>query len=194
MKKGFLYTLIATMLLSATLSGCGAKDVTPTPEPTEKPVAVVPVLDEYYLISGHYKYHSKDGAYSILLPDECRINDEDVNNVTVSIDNEYGQVDNIFIKFDPSAQMINTESLLMEKLKDDDSIDITGFFLLMHGNECKGYQYTCTSVNDPNFKTIKCVYMSTDGSAYELTASTPNGDDVNMQSLKTIVETFVNYK
>lgn len=196
MKRNIVYAIVTVLLLGA-FSGCGkTTDVTPTPTPINKEVATIPVLDDYALLSGHILYQdTANNSYSIQLPEGCQINDADPNNVIISIENEFGQTDTINIKYDADAEVIDTEAQLMESLKNDDSIDITGFFLLTNNGVYKGYKYTYTAVSDPNFKSIKSVYFAGDRSAYIITAASPNGnDDVNMNTLNTVVETFINYK
>lgn len=196
MKKNIVYTMIAAALVSAAFSGCSmTAEVTPTVAPVEKPAAVQTVLGDYALLAGHTLYQGKDNAYSIQLPESCEINDEDPDNVIVTIQNEAGHPNTVNIKYATNAQVIDTEAQLMEMLKDDNSIDITGFFLLNKEGSYEGYKYTFTAMNDPDFKSIKSVYFADDRSAYIVTASSPNGgDDINMTNLNTVVDTFINYK
>ena len=187
MKKNIVYTLLATVLVSSLVSGCSMSgEPTPTIAPVEKPAAVQTVLGDYALLTGHTLYQGKDNAYSIQLPEVCEINDEDPDNVIVTIQNEAGHPNTVNIKYTANAQVIDSESQLMEMLENDNSIDITGFFLL---------NYTFTAMNDPDFKSIKSIYFADDRSAYIITASSPNGgDDINMTNLNTIVDTFINYR
>lgn len=171
------------------------KDVTPTPTPIQKEAAIQTVLDDYALLASHTLYQGNDNAYSIQLPEGCDINDEDADNVIATIYNDSEYPSTISIKYSPDAQVIDSESQLMDMLKDDDSIDITGFFLLNKNDAYEGYKYTCTAMSDPDFKTIKSVYFADDRSAYIITASSPNGgDDITMTNLNTVVDTFISYK
>ena len=196
MKKNIVYTLAATVIVSALVSGCSMSgEPTPTIAPVEKPAAVQTVLGDYALLAGHTLYQGKDNAYSIQLPEVCEINDEDPDNVIVTIQNEAGHPNTVNIKYTANAQVIDSESQLMEMLENDNSIDITGFFLLNKDGSYEGYKYTFTAMNDPDFKSIKSIYFADDRSAYIITASSPNGgDDINMTNLNTIVDTFISYR
>lgn len=193
-KKIVCFTL--TALLTTAVCGCSmTKDVTPTPTPIEKEAVVQTVLDDYALLASHTLYQGKDNAYSIQLPEGCDINDEDPDNVIATIYNDSEYPSTVSIKYASDAQVIDIESQLMDMLKDDDSIDITGFFILNKNEAYEGYKYTCTAMSDPDFKTIKSVYFADDRSAYIITASTPNGgDDITMTNLNTVVDTFISYK
>lgn len=196
MKKKIVYTALATMLTVVTVSGCSMTgEVTPTETPVQKPAEIQTVLGDYALIDGYSLYQGADNAYSIQLPDGAEINEEDPNNVIITIQNEDGYPNTVNIKYSENAQVIDNENQLMDMLADDDSIDITGFFVLMKDNAYEGYKYTCTATSDPEFKSIKSVYFADDRSAYIITASSPNGaDEINMTNLNTIVDTFINYK
>ncbi len=197
MKKNLLYTLISALLITSAISGCSMTGEAPEPTiaPVEKPAASQEVLGDYALLPGYTLYQAADNSYSIQLPEGSSINDADPANVSVTIENDLGTPDNLNIKYVENADVIDTEAKLMDMLKDDDSIDITGFFLLKKDGEYEGYKYTFTATNDALFKSIKSVYFSDDRSAYIITASSPNGgDDINMTNLNTIVDTFINYK
>lgn len=196
MKKNIVYTAIAAMVASAAISGCSTtKDVTPTIAPVQKPVAVQTVLGDYALLAGHMLYQDANNAYSIQLPENAEINDENPDNIIITIATEAGHTNTVNIKYAENVQIIDTETQLMDSLKDDDSIDITGFFVLNKDGAYEGYKYTFTAMNDSQFKSIKSIYFSDDRSAYIITASSPNGgDDINMTNLNTIVDTFINYK
>lgn len=195
MKKKMIITALAALAVTA-VSGCSmSADVTPTPTPvSEEPAVTLTVLDDYALLDGHSLYQGKDNAYSIQIPEGSEISDDDKDNVTITVYNDSEYPNTVNIKYSKNAEVIDSETQLMETLKDDNSIDITGFFLLNKDNAYEGYKYTCTAMNDPEFKTIKSIYFSDDRSAYIVTASTPNGgDDINMTNLNTIVDTFINY-
>lgn len=196
MKKNIVYTAIAAMVASAAISGCSTtKDVTPTIAPVQKPAAVQTVLGDYALLAGHMLYQDANNAYSIQLPENAEINDENPDNIIITIATEAGHTNTVNIKYAENVQIIDTETQLMDSLKDDDSIDITGFFVLNKDGAYEGYKYTFTAMNDSQFKSIKSIYFSDDRSAYIITASSPNGgDDINMTNLNTIVDTFINYK
>lgn len=193
MKKRVLCSLVACLML------CGCDMMTGDPIPTQTPVpkaaAVVNVLDEYTILAGHTQFTSADGGYSIQLPEGSTIDDADPNNVTATIISEYEIPDTVNITFSDTAAVIDTEAKLMDMLRDDNTIDITGFFLLKNDGAYKGYKYTYTSVGDPQLKGIKSVYFANDGSAYEITATIANGgDDITVTNINTIVDTFINYK
>ncbi len=194
--KNIVYTVIAAMLMTATVSGCSMTgDTTPTIAPVQKPAVMQTVLGDYALLAGHTLYQGKDNAYSIQLPEGCEVNQDDPDNVIISIPTELGESNTLNIKYSQNAQVIDTEAELMEMLKDDDSIDITGFFVLTKDGAYEGYKYTCTATTDAEFKNIKSVYFADDRSAYIITASSPHGgDDINMTNLNTVVDTFINYR
>ncbi len=196
MKKNIVYTAVAAMVISATISGCSTtEDVTPTIAPVQKPAAVQTVLGDYALLAGHMLYQDANNAYSIQLPENAEINDENPDNIIITVTTEAGHTNTVNIKYAENVQIIDNEAQLMESLKDDDSIDITGFFVLNKDGAYEGYKYTFTAMNDNEFKSIKSIYFSDDRSAYIITASSPNGgDDINMTNLNTIVDTFINYK
>ncbi len=196
MKKNLIYTTFAALLMASAVSGCSMTgEATPTIAPVEKPAQTQVVLGDYALLDGHTIYQGKDNAYSIQLPEGCTIDDTDANNIIATVQNETGYPNTINIKYSENAQVIDTEVQLMEMLKDDNSIDITGFFVLTKDGAYEGYKYTCTAMSDPEFKSIKSVYFADDRSAYIITASSPNGgDDINMTNLNTIVDTFICYR
>lgn len=197
MKKNLLYTIASAVAMSAVISGCSMTGEAPEPTiaPVEKPALTQDVFSDYALLPGYNLYQAADNSYSIQLPEGSSINDADAQNVTITIENDLGSPDNLNIKYVENADIIDTEAMLMEALKDDNSIDITGFFVLKESGSYKGYKYTFTATSDPNFKSIKSVYFSNDRSAFIITASSPNGgDDINMTNLNTIVDTFINHK
>ena len=91
MKKKIVYTALAAMLTVVMVSGCSMTgEVTPTEAPVQKPAEIQTVLGDYALIDGHSLYQGEDNAYSIQLPDGAEINEEDPNNVIITIQNEEG--------------------------------------------------------------------------------------------------------
>lgn len=196
LSKKPLCTLIVGILSTLALSGCSMTgEPQPTIAPVQKEALSQTVLDDYALLPGHVLYQAADGSYSIQLPEGCSINDADFSNVSVTMETDLGTPNNLNIQYVKDAEVIDAESKLMEMLKDDDSIDITAFYVLKKDGMYEGYKYTCTATNDANFKSIKSVYFSDDRSAFIITASSPNGnDDINMTNLNTIVDTFINYK
>ena len=150
---------------------------------------------QFFQIAGHILYQDANNAYSIQLPENAEINDENPDNIIITIATEAGHTNTVNIKYAENVQIIDTETQLMDSLKDDDSIDITGFFVLNKDGAYEGYKYTFTAMNDSEFKSIKSIYFSDDRSAYIITASSPDGgDDINMTNLNTIVDTFINYR
>lgn len=193
MKKKLLLLTLAVLMLSGCDMMTGDPVATPTPEVKE--AAVVNVLDEYAVLPGHTLYTNADGGFSIQLPDGSTIDDADPNNVTATIISEFEMPDTINIKFAQSSTVIDTEAKLMNMLQNDNTIDITGFFLLKNNGAYEGYKYTYTSVDDPQLKGIKSVYFANDGTAYEITATIVNGgDEITVTNINTIVDTFINYK
>ena len=197
MRKRTVCSSLALLLLTVVISGCSMTgESSTTPEPIyERPAKIQQVLGDYALLAGHTLYQGADNGYSIQLPEGCEINDEDPNNVIVTIHSDAQYPNTLNIKYSPNAQVVDKESQLMEMLKDDNSIDITGFFVLNKDGAYEGYKYTFTAVSDPEFKSIKSTYFADDRSAYIITASSPNGnDDINMTNLNTVVDTFINYR
>lgn len=190
--------LLLTGILSALLL-CGCDMMTgepaPTPVPEVKEAAVVNILDEYAILSGHTLYTNADGGFSIQLPEGSVIDDADPNNVTATVASEYELPDTINIKFSQNAKVIDTEAKLMDMLVNDNTIDITGFFLLKNNGAYEGYKFTYTSMTDPQLKGIKSVYFANDGTAYEVTATIVNGgDEITVTNINTIVDTFTNHR
>ena len=193
MRKTKAFAALAAIMLTA--SGCSmSAPPAATIAPVEKPPVEINVLGDYALLAGHTLYKSQNNAFSIQLPEGSAINDTDINNITVTILGEYATPDYINITRAENAPVLDTEAKLMELLKDDNTIDITGFFLLRKDGGYEGYKYTYTSMSDPQLKGIKSTYFAADGSAYIVTATANNGgDEINMTNLNTIVDTFINY-
>ena len=195
MKKSVIYSLSA-VILASTLSGCsltGEPETESTSVPTYKPAAEICILDDYALLAGHTLFTGADDAYSIQIPEGSTINNEDPDNITITINGEFDSADFVNIIHTDNATVIDTEQKLMDMLENDNSIDITGFFLLKMNVEYKGYKYTYTATQDPQLKGIKSTYFSSDGTAYVVTATINNGgDEINMTNINTVVDTFIN--
>ena len=100
MKKNTVYTAIAAMVASVAISGCSTtKDVTPTIAPVQKPAAVQTVLGDYALLAGHILYQDANNAYSIQLPENAEINDENPDNIIITIATEAGHTNTVNIKY-----------------------------------------------------------------------------------------------
>lgn len=195
MKKNLICALLTVTALCAALSGCS---MTGESEATEQPAAapspIIFVSDEYALLEGHTLYQSTDNGFSIQLPEGCEVSGDDPANVSVTLKSEFATPDTISITKSSDTQAVDSVEGLLEMLKDDNSIDITAFYVLKKGEAYEGYKYTYTSVDDPQLKGIKCCYFTTDGSAYTVNASIYNGgDDANVESINTIVDTFISY-
>lgn len=194
MKKRLLCAVLATFMLTGCDMMTGEPVATPTPAATKAP-AVINVLDEYAVLDGHSLHTNADGGFSIQLPEGTTIDDGDPNNITFTIPSEFETVDTISVAYTETSTVIDTEAKLMDMLRNDDTIDITGFFLLKNNGAYKGYKYTYTAMDDPQLKGIKSVYFANDGSAYEVTATIVNGgDEITVTNINTIVDTFINYK
>ena len=201
MKKRFLCTVAALMLMASAMSGCslsGEPDSSIAPVETasanNEPSPAYIVYGDYALLPGHAVYQNVNNAYSIQLPEGCNIDDTDPNNVTISVATELGNPNMINIRYSENEQVIDRPSQLYDKLAYDDTIDITGIFTLSKDGAYEGYKYTSTKIDSPNIKSITSVYFSDDRSAYTVTATSEYGnDEINMTNLNTIVDTFVNY-
>ena len=195
MKRNILCTVIAITALTASLGGCS---MTGEPEATEMPVVQpapnVYVADEYALLDGYTLYQSPDSAFSIQLPEGSEVVEEDAENISITIAGTFANPDTISITKATGAQAIDSVDALLQMLQDDDSIDITAFYVLRKNEGYEGYKYHYTSVDDPQLKGIKSYYFSADGSAYIVNATIYNGgDDANVLYINTIVDTFINY-
>ena len=194
MKKSIIYALLSALTVIS-VSGCSmSAQPTPTIAPVERPAAVVNILDDYALLAGHTLYMSADNGFSVQLPEGSTIDDQDPNNITITIAGDYPSPDFINISYSHDAQVIDTEVKLMDMLRDDNSIDITGFFVLKNAGAYEGYKYTYTAMSNTDLKGIKSTYFSADGSAYIVTATINNADEINTTNINTIVDTFINYR
>ena len=197
MKKGIVCLLIAAAA-TASLSGCGCS-MSGQPKPTEAPAAakIEPTLfvyGEYALMGGFSLYTSPDGAYSIQIPEGSIVNGADPAATSVTLAGAFANPDTITITKDMAPRMIDSTTALLELLKDDNSIDITGFYVLNRDGSYAGYKYTYTAMDDPQLKGITSVYLSSDGTAYNVTAKIYNGgDETNVTAINTIVDTFANH-
>lgn len=195
MKKNILCTIIALTAIASSLCGCS---MTGEPDATEMPVVQpapnVYVADEYALLDGYTLYQSPDSAFSIQLPEGSVVSDDDPANVSISIAGTFANPDTISITKATDVTAVDSTEGLMEMLKDDDSIDITAFYVLKKNESYEGFKYHYTSVDDPQLKGIKSFYFCADGSAYVVNATIYNGgDDSNVLAIDTIVDTFINY-
>ncbi len=192
MRKSIISLVIA---VSAILCGCSfSAEPTATVQPIAQLDPVLTIYDDYALLDGHTWYQSPDGSYSIQIPENSEINDTDPSNVAISIAGTFADPDSISITKNDVPVAIDTTAALLELLKDDNSIDITGFFVLNKNGGYAGYKYTYTAMDDPQLKGIKSVVFSGDGTAYEINATIYNGgDEANVSFINTIVDTFVNH-
>ncbi|MBQ3426772.1 MAG: hypothetical protein IJH37_06450 [Clostridia bacterium] len=199
MKKSILCALGA-IAVSAALSGCSMTgEPTPTVEPIDEsaviPEASIPIYSEYALIDGYFSYDNPDWAFSIQLPDGSTVNNDDPENVVMSISGTFANPDTIIVSKDYAPVAADSASSLLSAIGGDRSITINAFYTLTRDDGYAGYKYTYTSVDDPQLKGIKSVYMSTDGTAYTINATIYNGgDDANVLKMNTIVDTFINRK
>ena len=193
MKRNIIGVITAVTALTLSLGGCS---LTGEPTATEQPAAapVTNVLGEYALLSGYTMYQSPDGGFSIQLPEGSTINDADLNDVTITVASAYANADMINIKKATGVQAVSTVDQLYNMLKDDNTIDITGFFVLNMDGSYKGYKYTHTAMDNSQLKGIVSTYVGADGSAYRVSAVINNcGDEQNVEMINTVVDTFINY-
>ena len=193
MKRNIIGVITAVTALTLSLGGCS---LTGEPAQTEQPAAapVTNVLGEYTLLSGYTMYQSPDGGFSIQLPEGSTINDADLNDVTITVASAYANADMINIKKATGVQAVSTVDQLYNMLKDDNTIDITGFFVLNMDGAYKGYKYSYTSMDNQQLKGIVSTYFAADGSAYIVSAVINNGgDEQNVEMINTVVDTFINY-
>lgn len=200
MNRKILCTIAVLAIASSALVGCGAKQeeqatvTTSTQQPVAKQDPVISLFNEYAVMEGHTLYQSPDGGFSIQLPEGSTMNDSDPNNVTINIASAYANPDLINISKTTGAQKIDSTAGLMEMLKNDNSIDITGFFVLNKDNAYEGYKYTYVSVDNSELKGIVSTFFAEDGSAYIVNATINNGgDEANVQAVNDVIDTFVNY-
>ena len=194
MKKQMICLLVAAAA-AASLSGCGCS-MSGQPKPTAAPKveATHTVYGEYLLIDGFSLYTSPDGAYSIQIPEGSTVIGDDPANTTVTLAGTFANPDTISITKENAAQAIDTTAGLMDMLKNDNSIDITAFYVMYKDQAYEGYKYKYNSVDDPQSKGIVSVYFSGDGSAYKVEAKIFNGgDEANIHAIETVVDTFINY-
>ena len=195
MKKNIICCAAAALSLSLVLCSCS---MTGEPEPTAQPAAaadpVINVFNEYGLVNGFSLYTSPDGGFSIQLPEGSMVNDADSNNVTISLAGSFETKDLINISKSYSQQQIKSTAELMELLKNDNSIDITGFFTLNKDGAYTGYKYTYTAMDNPSLKGIVSLYFNSDGSAYIVNATINNGsDETNVTNINTVIDTFISF-
>lgn len=194
MKKNVTAVFAAAAALSLTISGCSLSG---DPEPTATPAIqaqVINVLGSYALIDGYTQYQSPDGGFSIQLPEGSVVNDADVNDVTVTVASAYTNADMINISKSVDVRAVETYDQLCETLGNDESIKVTGFYLLEFNGEYKGYKYAYTSADNEESKGIVSTYFHADGTVYIVKAMINNGtDERNVENVNTIVDTFVSY-
>ncbi len=201
MKKILILTALAVTI--SAMSGCsttGEPDNTITNEAvvTEQPQAepTLAVYSDYALLPGHTVYISPDSAFSIQLPEGNTVNDADPANVTISLLGTFANPDIINISKSTTAAAVYTEAQLYELLASDNSIDVTGFYVLENAEDgaYKGYKYSYVSYADPQLKGITSTYFSSDGTAYVIDATINNGgDEINVNNINLIIDTFINY-
>ncbi len=194
MKKNIISVIAATAAVTALIGGCSMTgEPEATVQPIEQPAPTLYVYGEYALLDGYTLYQSPDGAFSIQLPEGSAVNDADPDNIAISIAGTFANPDTISITKSADVKAIDTANGLMDLLKDDNSIDITAFYVLDKGGAYEGYKYTYTSVDDPQLKGIKSIYFSDDGTAYTVNATIYNGgDETNIHTINGIVDTFIN--
>lgn len=194
MRKSMIGAVAIISAVAVSLGGCSltAEKNDATTQSTAAPV--MNVLGEYALLNGYMMYQSPDGGFSVQLPEGSVVNDANPEDVTVTIASAYVNADMLSITKKTGIRAVNTVNELYEMLKDDDTIDITGFFTLSYGGAYKGYKYTYTSVSNSNVKGIVSTYFAADGSAYVVHAMINNGgNEQNVENVNTIVDTFISY-
>ena len=195
MKKNFIYSIAIAAMLSAALGGCSLSGEPTASESTDQPVPTIRVMSEYGLMDGFTQYNCPDGGFSIQLPEGSVINDDDANDVTITVASDYDNADMINIRKETSGvYLIETADQLRDMLKDDSSIEVTGFVVLSLDGEYKGYKYSYNSIGNDELKGVVSMYMNKDGSAYRVNGIINNGGDAaNIEHMNTIVDTFVTY-
>lgn len=201
MKK--LLILAAMAVIVSAVSGCSITDE-PDNNTTNEIMATeqaktdptLAVYGDYALLPEHTVYVSPDSAFSIQLPDGNTVNDADPANVTISLSGTFANPDIINISKSTTAAAVYNEAQLYELLASDNSIDVTGFYVLENAGDgaYKGYKYSYVSYADPQLKGITSTYFSSDGTAYVVDATINNGgDETNVNNINLIVDTFINY-
>lgn len=194
MNKKIISVFVAAAALTAALSGCSLTGEEDTSNNVSAPAPVMNVLGAYAPLGGFMQYQSPDGGFSIQLTEGSVVNDADPNDVTMTIASAYTNADMLNISKATGVSKVETSDQLYTMLKDDSSIDITGFFVLNLDGSYKGYKYTYTSVENAQLKGIVSTYFNADGSAYVVNATINNGsDERNVETINTIVDTFVTY-
>lgn len=194
MNKKIISMFVAAAALTAALSGCSLTGEEDTSNNVSAPAPVMNVLGEYAPLGGFMQYQSPDGGFSIQLTEGSVVNDADPNDVTMTIASAYTNADMLNVSKATGVSKVETSEQLYTMLKDDSSIDITGFFVLNLDGSYKGYKYTYTSVENAQLKGIVSTYFNADGSAYVVNATINNGNDErNVETINTIVDTFITY-
>lgn len=202
--KNTISRIAAVTTLISLLSICGCSQNTePAPEQQNDVTAestsslpTIAVYKDYALIPGHTVYVSPDSAFSIQLPEGNNVNDADPTNVIISLSGTFANPDIVTITKVNDANAVYTEGQLYDLLADDNSIDVTGFYLLTdaESGSYKGYKYSFVSYADPQQKGITSTYFSPDGSAYVVDATINNGgDETNVNNINLLIDTFINY-
>ena len=194
MKKNKIYALITAIAISSALCSCS---MTGEPEVSQAPANPDPIINvygEYGLMPGFSQYIAPDNGCSIQLPEGSIVNDTDVNNITVTVASGFENKDLIYISKSAGVQPLTTTAELMELLKNDNSIDITGIFTLSKDGAYEGYKYTYTSMDNPALKGIVSVFFASDGNAYTVHATIVNGsDETNVTTINSTLDSFINY-
>ena len=164
MNKNKLCIFIATALLSLSVCGCSMTGEPEQTQETLQPAPIINVYGEYGLMPGFSQYVSPDNSCSIQLPEGSIVNDTDVDNITVTVASAFENKDLINISKTTGVQPLTTTAELMELLKNDNSIDITGFFTLSKDGAYEGYKYTYTAMDNPSLKGIVSVFFASDTS------------------------------
>jgi hypothetical protein len=194
MKKNKIYAFITAIAISSALCGCS---MTGEPEPSQAPIKPDPIINvygEYGLMTGFSQYIAPDNGCSIQLPEGSIVNDTDVNNITVTVASGFENKDLINISKSTGVRPLTTTSELMDLLKNDNSIDITGFFTLSKDGAYEGYKYTYAAMDNPALKGIVSVFFTSDGSAYTVHATIVNGNDnATVTTINSSLDSFINH-
>lgn len=194
MKKKIICTIAAVAALAAVATGCSKDNASSTASQTTAQSDPVLYVFGYYDVPENYTlYSSADGAFSIQLPNGSTVNDSDPSNVTINIASAFTNPDYINISKATGLEKISSTAQLMELLKNDNGIDITGFFTMDKDGQYEGYKYTYTSIDNPALKGIISTFFADDGSAYIVNATINNGnDESNVTTINSIVDSFIN--